>query len=157
VTLPSDREIVLTREFDAPRRLVFEAMTKPEYIRQWWGPRGTSLAVCEMELRPAGSWRFVTRAADGTEHPFKGEYLQIVPPERIVQTFVYDVAPFSDFEAVETMVLHERDGRTMLTSTVVHQSTEARDAHLQSGMEQGASETFDRLAELLASMQRGAS
>jgi uncharacterized protein YndB with AHSA1/START domain len=157
VTLPSDREIVLTREFDAPRRLVFEAMTKPEYIRQWWGPRGTSLAVCEMDLRPAGSWRFVTRAADGTEHPFKGEYLQIVPPERIVQTFVYDVAPFSDFEAVETMVLHERDGRTMLTSTVVHQSTEARDAHLQSGMEQGASETFDRLAELLASMQRGAS
>jgi uncharacterized protein YndB with AHSA1/START domain len=152
VTLPSDREIRLTREFDAPRRLVFEACSKPEYVSQWWGRRGSSLTVCEIDLRPGGAWRFVERSADGTEHPFKGVYREIVAPERLVNTFIYDVPPFDQFEAVETHTFEERDGRTTLTTIALHQSTEARDGHLQSGMEQGAAETYDRLEELLAKM-----
>jgi uncharacterized protein YndB with AHSA1/START domain len=150
VTLPSDTEIKLVREFDAPRKLVWEASTKPELVKQWWGPRGSELTVCEIDLRPGGAWRFVSRDADGNEHPFTGVYREIVAPERIVQTWKYDVPPFNEFESVETMTLSERDGRTTLTTMVLHQSKEARDGHVGSGMEKGAAETMDRLEELLA-------
>src|SRR6266542_125699 len=143
VTLPSDTEILLTREFDAPRDLVWEAMTKPEYVKQWWGPRGSTLTSCEIDLRPGGAWRFVERSADGSEHPFKGVYKEIAPPERIVQTWIYDVPPFNQFESVETMTLEERDGRTFFRTLVKHTSKEARDGHVNSGMEKGAGETFD--------------
>jgi uncharacterized protein YndB with AHSA1/START domain len=152
VTLPSDTEILLTREFDAPRDLVWEAMTKPEYVKQWWGPRGSSLSVCEIDFRVGGAWHFVERSEDGSEHPFKGVYKEIVAPERVVQTWKYDVPPFNEFESVETMTLTERDGRTYFETLVKHKTKEARDGHVNSGMERGAGETFDRLAELLAKL-----
>ena len=152
VTLPSDTEIKLVREFDAPRHLVWKAMTTPELVKQWWGWRTSEMIVCDIDLRPGGAWRFVSRADDGTEHPFKGVYKEISPPERIVQTWVYDVPPINEFESIETATLEEKDGRTTLTTLVKHQSKEARDGHVQSGMESGAAETMDRLEELLAKM-----
>lgn len=91
LTMPSDPEIVLTRVFDPPRELVFETHSKPEHVAQWWGPRGTTLPVCEMDFRPGGAWRFVVRGPDGEDSPFKGVYREIVPPERLAQTFIYDV------------------------------------------------------------------
>jgi uncharacterized protein YndB with AHSA1/START domain len=152
VTLPSDTEIQLVREFDVPAALVFEASTKPEYVKQWWGPHGTSLAVCEIDLRVGGEWRYVIRNADGSEDPFRGVYREIDPPTRVSYTWIYDVPPFNEFEAIETVVLEERDGRTIATTTVLHHNKEARDGHVQSGMERGASETLDRLEELLRKM-----
>jgi uncharacterized protein YndB with AHSA1/START domain len=152
VTLPSDTEILLTREFNAPRALVWEAMSKPENVKQWWGQRGSTLPVCEMDFRPGGTWHFVEREPSGAEHPFKGEYREISKPERVVHTFIYDVAPFNEFVAVENMTLSEHDGRTTLTTLVQHASKEARDGHVNSGMEKGAGETFDRLEELLAKL-----
>jgi uncharacterized protein YndB with AHSA1/START domain len=152
LTLPSDQEIRLTRVFDAPRRLVWEACTKPEHVRRWWGLRSLTMTVCEMDFRPGGAWRFVLRSPDGQEFPFKGEYREIVPHERVVNTFVFDVEGIRDFPAVETVTFEEHDGRTMLTATVLHQSKEARDGHLQSGMETGSAESYDRLAELLQTM-----
>ena len=152
VTLPSDTEILLVREFAAPRRLVWEAMTKPELVKQWWGPRGSELSVCEIDLRVGGTWRFVSRGDDGVEHPFTGVYKEISPTERIVQTWIYDVAPFNEFESVETANLEEVDGRTTLRTHVQHATKEARDGHVNSGMERGAGETMDRLEELLAKM-----
>jgi uncharacterized protein YndB with AHSA1/START domain len=153
VTLPSDREILLTRTFDAPRRLVFEAMSRPEHVVRWWGFRGTTLTIVEMDLRPGGSWRFVLSGPDGQEHPFKGVYREIVPPERVVQTFIYDVEGIRDHEAVETMTLTEHDGKTTLTVNVLHKTKEARDGHLQSGMEAGSGQSYDRLEELLSTMR----
>src|SRR5260221_3589705 len=152
VTLPSDREIVLVREFDAPRHLVFEAWTKPEYVKQWWGPRGSTLSVCEIDLRIGGAWRFVNQMPDGTEHPFRGVYREIAPPGRLSYTWIYDVAPFNEHEAIETSALEERDGRTVVTTTMVHETKEARDGHVNAGMERGAAETMDRLEELLTRM-----
>jgi uncharacterized protein YndB with AHSA1/START domain len=152
VTLPSDREIQLVREFDAPPQLVFEACTKPEYVKQWWGPHGTSLSVCEIDLRVGGAWRYVVRNPDGSEHPFTGVYREITPTERLSYTWIYDVAPMNEHEAIETMVLEERDGRTIATTTMVHPTKEARDGHINAGMEHGAGETLDRLEALLATM-----
>jgi uncharacterized protein YndB with AHSA1/START domain len=150
VTTPSDREIVLTRVFDAPRALVFEAHTTCEHIRRWWG-RGNPLD-CEIDLRPGGRWRFVEHAPDGTDHGFRGEYREIVAPERIVQTFEYEGWPGK--VSVETLVLEEHDGKTTLTVTSVFDSVEDRDGMLQSGMEAGASESMDALAELLAELTK---
>lgn len=152
VTLPSDREICLTRVFDAPRHLVFEAMSKPEHIRRWWGLRILTMTTCEMDFRVGGCWRFVLRDPGGNEHPFKGVYKEIVSPERIVQTFIYDVEGIREHPATETITLEERAGKTLLTNTVLHASKEARDGHLSSGMEEGAAESFDRLAELIGTM-----
>lgn len=152
VTLPSDTQIKLVREFNAPRNLVWEAMTKPELVKQWWGPRDNPLVTCDMDFRPGGAWRFVSRGPDGSEHPFKGVYKEIAAPERIVQTWIYDVPPFNEFESVETATLEEKDGRTTLTTLVQHKTKEARDGHVNSGMEPGAAETMDRLEELLAKM-----
>jgi len=150
LTVPSDREIVLTRTFDAPRRLVWEALTRPEHVPQWWGPRGTTMLVDKMDLRPGGAWRFVSRGPDGSEHGFRGEYREIVPPERIVQTFEWEGLP--GHISVETLTLEERDGRTTITGTSVFDSVEDRDGMLQSGMETGAAETYDRLEEHLRTM-----
>ena len=152
VTLPSDTEIRLERSFNAPRRLVWDAMTKPDYLRQWWGPRGSTLTRCELDLQPGGEWHFTERGADGTEHPFRGVFKEIEPIERMVWTFIYDVPPFDQFESVETLVLTEQDGRTTLTAVSKHGSKEARDGHVNSGMEKGAAESYDRLEELLGTM-----
>jgi uncharacterized protein YndB with AHSA1/START domain len=150
VTLPSDREIVLTRVFDAPRRLVFEALTSCEHLKHWWGPRRYALASCKMDFRPGGAYRIVQSGADGAEFGFRGEYREIVPPERIVQTFEFEGMP--GHISVETLTLVEQDGKTTYTSTSVFESVADRDGMLQSGMEEGASETMDRLAEYLETL-----
>jgi uncharacterized protein YndB with AHSA1/START domain len=147
VTTPSDREIVMTRVFDAPRDLVFEAHSSCEHLSHWWGPRKYEVTSCDVDFRPGGAWRIVHRGPDGEEHGFRGEYREIVPPERIEWTFEYEGWPGQ--VAVETLTLDERDGKTTLTSTSVHDSVEARDAMLESGMEEGAAETMDRLDEYL--------
>ncbi|MBA2425301.1 MAG: SRPBCC family protein [Actinobacteria bacterium] len=151
VTTPSDREIVMTRTFDAPRGLVWEALSKPEHMREWWGPRGFTMPVCEIDLRVGGAYRFVQKGPDGAEYGFRGEYREIVPPERIGWTFEFEGMPGSI--SVDTMTLTEEDGKTTITSTSVFDSVEQRDGMLQSGMETGAAETYDRLAELLEKMQ----
>ena len=153
VTLPSDREIRLTREFQAPRELVFEAFSKPEHMARWWGQAGSTLAQCDMDFRPGGAWRFVERDAAGNEWGFRGEIREIVPPERIVQTFEFDGMP--GHVSVETMVLEDLGGRTRLTVTSAFASVEDRDGMLQSGMETGASESYDRLEAYLRSMSAG--
>lgn len=150
VTLPSDREIVLTRVFDAPRRLVFEALTSCEHLTHWWGPRRYAVASCKMDFRPGGTYRIVQRGADGAEFGFRGEYREIVRPERIVQTFEFEGMP--GHVSVETLTLVEQDGKTTYTVTSVFDSVEDRDGMLQSGMEEGAAETMDRLAEYLETL-----
>jgi uncharacterized protein YndB with AHSA1/START domain len=149
VTTPSDREIVLTRVFDAPRALVFEAHSKCEHLTKWWG-RGNPLD-CELDFRPGGSWRFVEHAPDGESYGFHGEYREIVAPERIVQTFEFEGMP--GHVSVETLVLEEHAGKTTLTTTSVFDSVEDRDGMLQSGMETGAKESMDHLAALLATLK----
>ena len=151
VTTPSEREIVMTRTFDAPRELVFEAITKAEHMREWWGPRGFTMLVCEIDLRPGGAYRFVQKGPDGGEYAFRGEFREIVPPERIGWTFEFEGAPGSI--SVDTMTLAEEDGKTTITSTSLFDSVEQRDVMLQSGMETGAGESYDRLAELLERLQ----
>jgi uncharacterized protein YndB with AHSA1/START domain len=143
VSLPSDREIVLSRVFDAPRPLVFEAFTRPEHLRAWWGQKDSTLPVCEMDFRPGGSWRFVERAADGNEYGFHGEIRSIVPPEEIVQTFEFEGMP--GHVSVETLRLEDLGARTRMTVTSLFDSVEDRDGMIQSGMERGAAESYDRL------------
>ena len=149
-TLPSDREILLTRVFDAPRELVFEAMARPEHVARWWGPRGSVFTVCEIDFRPGGTWRYGLRVCNGREVKFKGVFHEIVPPEKLVCTECFDEPSLGSPQWQTTLTLEEFDGKTKLTSRVVHPSKESRDGHLNSGMERGAGETFDRLAELLA-------
>ena len=149
VTTPSPREVVLTRVFDAPRDLVFEAMTRPELLKRWFGPHGWNLVVCEVDLRVGGAWRYVLEGPDGRSMGMGGEYREIVPGERTVHTEAFDDYPG---DSVVTVVLTEQDGRTTLTGTVLYESQEVRDAVVASGMEHGAAETYDRLADLLPSL-----
>src|SRR3954466_4745583 len=151
-TTPSDREITLTRLFDAPRRLVFEAMSKPEHIRRWWGNigEGYSVPVCEVDLRVGGKWRFVNRTPKGEEAEFYGEYREIAPPDRVVFTEIF--APFPDSPSVVTAVFTEEQGKTRLTATVEYPSREVRDMVLQTGMERGAAISYDRLEEVAAAL-----
>lgn len=152
LTIVSDREIEITRTFDAPRHLVFEVLTQPEHVRQWWGLRDHEMIVCEIDLRVGGKWRYVLRAPDGSEHGFSGEYREIVPPERLVATEGYEALP-PGHDYLATLTLTEQDGRTLLVNRITYRSVEDRDGHLNSGMEAGMRETYDRLAELLASKQ----
>ena len=151
VTTPSEREIAMTRVFDAPRTLVFDAWTKPELLKRWLGVRnGWSLAVCEIDLKVGGAYRFVWRGPDGAEMGMGGVYREIVPPERLVSTERFD-DPWYPGEALDTMVLVEEDGKTTVTVTVLYESQEARDGVLKSDMTRGIAESYDMLAELLAS------
>ena len=144
-----DREIVMTRVFDAPRSLVFDAFTKPELVRRWLlGPEGWSMPVCEIDLRVGGSYRYVWRHTSGNEMGMGGVFKEIVPPERIVSTEKFDESWYPG-EAVGTVVLTEKDGETTLTQTVLYQSAEAREAVLKSPMESGVAAGYNRLAELL--------
>jgi uncharacterized protein YndB with AHSA1/START domain len=153
LTTPSDREIVMTRVFDAPRELAFEAHTECEHLAKWWGPRKYTLEVCEMDFRPGGKYRFVHRGPGGVEeHGFRGEYREIVPPERIVWTFEWEGMP--GHVSVDTLTLEDLGGgRTRLVAHSIFDSVEDRDGMLQSGMEEGAGESWDRLAELLQTMR----
>jgi uncharacterized protein YndB with AHSA1/START domain len=153
VSTPSDREIVMTRVFDAPRDLVFEAWTNPEHVRHWWGLRASTMLRCEADVRPGGSWRYVTTGSDGEEVPFTGVYREITAPERLVYTEVYDVAPFNSGDpAVNTVIFTEENGRTLTTVTTVYPTKEVRDFVLGTGMERGAAESYDRLAEHLKTL-----
>lgn len=147
ITLPSDREIAHTRIFAAPRDRVFQVCTDPALIPQWWGPRRHTTTVDQMDVRPGGVWRFVTRDAAGHEEAFHGEYREIVPPARLVQTFEWEGLP--GHVAVETLTLEEQDGQTKMTVTSRFDTVEDRDGMLESGMDDGARETWDRLAALL--------
>jgi uncharacterized protein YndB with AHSA1/START domain len=152
LTLPSDREIVLTRVFNAPRRLVFEAWTNPEHVKQWYGCSVMTLSICEIDLRVGGAYRYVVRDPSGMNHTMQGVYREIMPPARLVYTERYVTEGFTSNDALVTVLFAEHDGMTTLTSTILHQSKADRDAHLGTGMENGAAETLDRLAALLAQM-----
>jgi len=163
LTTQGDREIVMTRALDAPRRLVFDAFTKPELVKQWLlGPPGWSMPICEIDLRVGGVYRYVwQRDSDGSKMGMGGVYREIVSPERLVATEKFDQAWYPG-EAVISTVFVEQGGKTTITQTVLYQSREARDAVLKSGMEKGVAASYDRLAELLVSlgtprMEKGAS
>jgi uncharacterized protein YndB with AHSA1/START domain len=150
VTLPTDEQILITREFNAPRHLVYKAWTTPELVKQWWsGERGEVTSV-EIDLRVGGRWRYVMVANEGFEVGFHGEYREIVPNERLVSTEVFE--GFPDGEALDTLTLTEQDGRTTLSVLVQHQSREHRDAHINSGMEGGMQEAMDRLERVAISL-----
>ena len=152
VTTPSDREIAMTRVFDAPRHLVFEAYTRPELLKRWLGVHaGWSLAVCEIDLRVGGAYRYVWRGPNGEEMGMGGVYREVAPPERIVATERFDQSWYPG-EAVGTIVMIEQGSRTTLTLTVRYESREARDAVLRSPMEEGVAAGYDKLAEVLATM-----
>lgn len=153
LTTRGDREIVMTRVFDAPRSLVFDAMTKPELLKRWLtGAPGWSMVVCEVDLRVGGAYRWAWRGPDGTEMGMGGVHREIIRPERIVCTQLFD-QDWTGGEALGTVVLIEREGKTTLTNTVLYSSREARDAVLKTPMEHGMAMGYDNLAELLASTQ----
>src|SRR5947209_469958 len=147
VTTPSDREIVLTRVFDAPRRLVFDAFSKPELLKRWFGPRGWSLDFCEVDFRVGGGFRFVLVGPVGKRMGTRGVYRELAPPQRSVRMESFDDDPG---ESQVTAVFTEHDGKTTLTATILYPSQQVRDIVIQSGMEHGAAESYDKLAELLA-------
>jgi len=153
VTTPSDTEIHMTRLFDAPRDLVFEAMTKPEHIREWWGRlgEGYSVPVCEVDFRIGGQWRFVNRHPRG-DAAFHGEYREIAAPERVVFTEIFEAFP--DTVSVVTSMLTEEEGKTRLTVTVRYPSIEVRNAVVESGMARGAGISYDRLEDLVELLQQ---
>ena len=146
---PGKQEIVITRTFNAPRELVYRAYTDPDLIPRWWGPREYETVVDKLDPRPGGVWRFLNRGADGTEYGFHG-VIHDASPEQIVQTFEFEGAP--GHVALDTAVFEDLGGRTKVTATSVFQSVEDRDAMVASGMEGGARETYDRLAELLKTL-----
>ncbi len=152
VTTPSDCEITLTRLFDAPRHLVFEAMTKPEHVRRWWGNLNDeySVPVCEIDLRVGGAWRFVGQGPQGQHPAFYGVYREIDPPGRLVYTEIFE--PYPDGESVVTQTLTEEGGKTRLTVTALYPSREVRDMVLKTGMEKGAALSYDHLDEVASEL-----
>ncbi len=150
---PGTQEIRITREFDAPRELVFKAFTDPKLVPQWWGPRDLSTEVDKLDVRPGGQWRFLNRDAEGNEYAFHGVYHEVLAPERIIDTFEFEGLPETGHVTLETVKLEELPGgRTRLTTQSVFQSVADRDGMLQSGMEGGLNESHERLAELLQKM-----
>ena len=148
VTTPSEREIHVERVFEAPRDRVFAAYTDPALIPRWWGPRGTSTSVEEMDATTGGKWRFVVRNSDGSETGFRGIFREVAAPERIVQTFEWEGMP--GHVSVETATFEDLGDRTKVTTVSIFHTTEERDGMLGSGMETGMNETYARLDELLA-------
>jgi uncharacterized protein YndB with AHSA1/START domain len=156
VTTPSEREIVMTRVFNAPRDLVFDAYTQPELVKRWLGVfGGWTLEVCEIDLKVGGTYRYLWRGPDGIEMGMRGVYREIVRPERIVCTESFDEKWYEGGDALDTTVLVEKDGRTTLSTTVRYASQEVRDAVLRSPMKDGVARGYDNLAELLASALTG--
>ena len=148
VTLPSDREILITRSFDAPAALVWDALTQPRHLLRWWGPDYCPLVACDVDFRVGGDWRYIARDMDGNELAWHGTYREIEAPQRIVSTEVFE--GFPEAGAVNTMTLTEHDGVTTLRTLVLHKTTENRDGHVASGMEGGMQLAFNRLDDLLA-------
>ncbi len=148
---PGKQEIRMTRDFDAPRDLVFKAFTDPKHLPNWWGPRNLTTIVDKMDVKPGGEWRYIQREPDGKEYAFRGVYHSIVPAERIISTFEFEPLPghvlleTTNFESLP-------DGKTRLTVLSVYQSIEDRDGMVASGMESGASESYERFDELLKTL-----
>jgi uncharacterized protein YndB with AHSA1/START domain len=152
VTLPSDRQILITREFDAPKESVWKAWTTPELVRRWWHANRGDMTVCEIDLRVGGTWRYVMVTPQGFEVGFHGEYREIEPFERLVSTEAYEGIPDADAHAaVDTLTLIEIGDRTLMTVLVEHPTKEGRDMHIESGMEDGMQDALDLLEELAAS------
>jgi uncharacterized protein YndB with AHSA1/START domain len=151
VTLPTDEQILITREFDAPKHLVYRAWTTPELVKRWWGANRGEVTIAEIDLRVGGAWRYVGVANGGLEVAFHGEYREIVPNERIVSTEVYEGMP--EAETLNTLTLTEVDGRTTLTILVQHTSKEHRDAQIDSGMEAGMQDAMDLLEQVAVSLR----
>jgi len=151
VTLPADDQLLITREFDAPKHLVYKAYTTPDLVRRWWSGERGEMTECEIDLRVGGMWRYVMVAHGDFEVAFHGEYREIVPNERLVTTEVYEGMP--DAQAVDHITFTEEDGRTTLTMLVQHRNQEERDAHLNSGMEAGMQESMDRLERVAISLR----
>jgi uncharacterized protein YndB with AHSA1/START domain len=150
VTLPTDEQILIVREFDAPKHLVFKAWTTPELVRRWWHARRGEVTIVEIDLRVGGAWRQAMVTPNGTEVAFHGEYREVVADERLVSTEIYEAVP--DAEALNTATFEETDGRTTLTLLVQHQTREHRDMHVDSGMEDGLQDALDLLEELAISL-----
>lgn len=150
VTLPTDTQILITREFDAPRHLVYQVWTTPELIRRWWSARRGEVTVAEVDLRVGGRWRYAMIANGGFEVAFHGEFREVVPNERLVRTEVYEAFP--EAPAVSTETFTESDGRTTVTMLIEHELKEHRDAHVQSGMEDGLQDALDLLDDIVASL-----
>lgn len=148
VATPSDREIVSERVFDAPRDRVWEACCDPKLIPEWWGPRSGTTIVDQMDVRPGGAWRYVSRNADGSETAFRGTYREVTPPERIVYTFEWEGMP--GHVLVETLTFEDLGDQTKLTIVSLFHTQDERDGMLASGMERGMNESHQRLDELLA-------
>ena len=153
VTLPADTQILISREFDAPKRLLYKAWTTPELIKRWWsGDRG-EVTIAEVDLRVGGTWRYVMVANEGFEVAFHGEYREIVPNERVVCTEVFEGVPETDGDVVCTYTFTEKDGRTTLTLLVDHPNKEIRDMVIDSGMEGGTQEAMDHLEQVAISLR----
>jgi len=153
VTLPSDRQILITREFDAPKELVWRAWTTPELVRRWWHANRGEMTVCEIDLRVGGKWRYAMTVEGFGEVGFHGEYREVEPFERLVSTEAYEGIPDPDGNAaVDTLTLVEIGERTLMTVLVEHPTKEGRDAHIESGMEDGMQDAFDLAEEVAASL-----
>ncbi|HJQ76555.1 MAG TPA: SRPBCC family protein [Acidimicrobiia bacterium] len=148
VTLPSDTEILITREFDAPAELVFDVWTRPEHVRNWWGWESDPMTVCEVDLRVGGKWHYVSVNEELGEIDFYGEFKEIDRPRRLVSTEIF--APYPDSATLNTLTLEERDGITIMRVLVQCETTETRDAIIASGMEGGLQHGLDRIDEILA-------
>jgi uncharacterized protein YndB with AHSA1/START domain len=151
VTLPTEEQILIRREFEAPNHLVYKAWTTPELVKRWWSGNRGEMTIAEIDLRVGGAWRYVMVTDDGFEVAFHGQYREIVPNERIVSTEVYEGMP--EGEALNTVTFTETEGRTILTVLVQHSSKEARDAHIDSGMETGMQEGMDLLEQVAVSLR----
>ena len=150
ITLPSPEQIVITREFAAPKHLVFQAYTTPELVRRWWSPDLGPMSVADIDLREGGTWRYVMHTPDGSEVGFHGVFREVVPNERLVMTEVYEGMP--DAQAVNTVTFTEKGGRTTLHMLIQHANQQDRDAHLNSGMEAGMQQTLNALEVVARSL-----
>jgi uncharacterized protein YndB with AHSA1/START domain len=155
VTLPTDEQILITREFDAPKQLVYKAFTTPELVTRWWTAKRGEMKTCEIDLRVGGEWRYVMETPDGVEVGFHGEYREIVPDERIVSTEIFEGMPegVPEEASVNTATFAEADGRTTLTILVEHSNKQFRDMHINSGMEDGLQDAMELLEEVAASLR----
>lgn len=150
VTTPTDLEILMTRDFDARRELVFRAYTDPKLIPKWWGLRAHTTTVEKMDVRPGGAWRYVCRDPEGNAYAFRGVYKEVVPPQKLVYTFEFE--PMAGRIMTETLTFHEHQGKTRVTTRSTYMTKEDRDGMIASGMERGAAESYDRLEELLSTL-----
>jgi uncharacterized protein YndB with AHSA1/START domain len=154
VNLPSDRGIEFSCRFQRKASVLFDAWTKPEHLRHWWGCEGSSITKCAIDLRVGGMWNLVMRMADGSDHPFHGTYREVVRPRRLVYTECYEMPQFGSPEWLTTVTFEEIEGATIVTHTILHKSREVRDGHLQAGMQEGTVQTLNRLNEYAAAMER---